>query len=427
MPGKRTAGMRLWASIRLRLWQLAHWRAYLPEMRYGLWRVRIGLALRRGRRRGKKPVLFYLAVWGHAPFLLPIVRELRRRAPDLDLYLAVDQPGDHPEAAPLGIARWRWRPLRDYLPIRGFRMFVTPANNIRHHPPWPRRVCVFHSQPAKGVNFQDEYLRRFDVLFLLGPLYRCAYEAYAKHYPETAARLRTFDVGYPKLDGLVRGDYRREDILGGLGLAPARSTVIFAPSFGKGAALDVYGEAVFQALAELAEEGFNVIVKLHPVAYDPTVRQVHFAGKDWPGILQDYVRRTRLRDAGNVDLTPFLAASDVMVTDVSSAALDFMLLDRPVVFLDCPEFLAQVGKPGPYHTFLDNPGGDLRAADVGRSAGVVVPDPEAMKQAVRKSLENPGELSEARRRIRDQLLYHPGHAAGKAAQVLLDLLEEEEG
>ena len=57
----------------------------------------------------------------------------------------------------------------------------------------------------------------------------------------------------------------------------------------------------------------------------------------------------------------------------------------------------------------------------------MVPDPEAMKQAVRKSLENPGELSEARRRIRDQLLYHPGHAAGKAAQVLLDLLEEEEG
>ena len=57
----------------------------------------------------------------------------------------------------------------------------------------------------------------------------------------------------------------------------------------------------------------------------------------------------------------------------------------------------------------------------------MVPDPEAMKQAVRKSLENPGELSEARRRIRDQLLYHPGHAAGKAAQVLLELLEEPEG
>jgi len=62
-----------------------------------------------------------------------------------------------------------------------------------------------------------------------------------------------------------------------------------------------------------------------------------------------------------------------------------------------------------------------------RRSGLVVPDPEAMKQAVRRSLKNPAEFSEARRQIRDQLLYHPGHAAEKAAQILLDLLEEPEG
>ena len=415
--------MPVYADIKLKLWQLAHVHHYLPEIRHWLWRGRMAVSLWRGGRQGKIPVLFYLSVWGHSQFLAPVLRELRKRNPRLDYYLAVDQPGPStPDMGSLGIPRCRIRPLRDYLPIQGFRMFVTPGQTIRHEPAWPLRVCLFHGQPSKGVNLQDETIRKFNVLFLWGPLQKDLYREFAARYPATASGLRTFDVGCPKLDALIRGEYGREDVLARIGLDPARKTVLFAPSFGKGTSMDVHGEAVFEVLAGLADQGINVAVKLHPVMYDPTVRQVHFGGKNWPEILAGYVRKPHFRDVGNVDMTPFLAASDVMVTDVSSAALDFMLLDRPVVYIDCPEFMAQIGQKGPYHTFVENPGQDLRAADVGRSAGLVVPDLKTMAAAIWRSLEHPEEFSEARRKIAAGLLFNPGRATEVATQTILDLL-----
>ena len=226
-------------------------------------------------------MLFYLPVWGHSQFLAPVLRELRKRNRRLDCYLAVDQPGPStPDMGTLGIPQGRIRPLRDYLPIQKFRMFVTPGQTFRHEPAWPLRVCLFHGQPSKGVNLQDETIRKFNVLFLWGPLQKDLYREFSARYPAIASGLRTFDVGCPKLDTLIRGEYRREDVLARIGLDPARKTVLFAPSFGKGTSLDVHGEAVFESLAGLADQGINIAVKLHPVMYDPSVRQVHFGGKN---------------------------------------------------------------------------------------------------------------------------------------------------
>jgi hypothetical protein len=415
--------MNFWQVIKLWAWKIAHFRQYMPEIRHWFWRMRIHLALWTGHCRGQIPILFYISLRGHSQFILPIIRELRKISSRIDIYLAIDQAGCGPEDRFMGVPRYRFRPLREYLPIRGFKMFITPWQNIPITPPWPLRVCVFHGQPSKGINLQVEGIRRFDVLFLLGPLQRSLYQEFSMHYPETAARLRVFDVGYPKLDALIRGEYSRDNILQSLGLDPANRTVLFAPSFDHGTSLNTFGEEIFKALAELAMAGCNVLVKLHPVTHDPKSRAVHHFGKNWPKILEAYSAGPNFRDAGNTDLTPFLAASEVMVTDVSSAAFDFLLMDRPVVFIDCPQFYARMGDRV-YTCCLADPVKDIRGAEVGRNAGLVVADMEEMKKGILRSLANPGEFAEARQKIRDVLLFNPGHAAEVAAQTILALLTE---
>ena len=75
----------------------------------------------------------------------------------------------------------------------------------------------------------------------------------------------------------------------------------------------------FGALNEvLAATARRMIVKAHPNFADviPTSRQ-------WSNI--------RVLDA-SIDLNAIMPACDVVVTDYSSVAYDFMLLDRPVVF-----------------------------------------------------------------------------------------------
>ena len=115
-----------------------------------------------------------------------------------------------------------------------------------------------------------------------------------------------------------------------LGLDPARPTVIFAPTFSPASALNHAGEAIIEALLA---GGCNVIAKLHDRALDPDPR--YTGGVNWRERLGRYAGPHFLLAASG-DSTPFVLASDVMVTDHSSIGFEFCVLDRPLVVYDAP-------------------------------------------------------------------------------------------
>ena len=255
----------------------------------------------------------------------------------------------------------------------------------------------------------------FTHIFLQGPLFRELQADLALRAPEEVEQLEWLEVGYPKSDGLLarKGKGERDALLERFGLDPKLPTVLYAPAFNRGSSLERYGEDIFRTLAGL--DGVNVLVKLHPVSYDRSVIGVHSQGIYWPDILKKY-EGLRFRHAGNVEVTECLLAADALVGDVSGVSLEYLLLDRPVIYLACPDFFRSIGAPPD--------GGPSLLVNVGRPAGVEVGDMEGLEKAVREALAHPERRSAERQGIAKRLVYNPGHAAEAAADAVERLLTE---
>lgn len=372
----------------------------------------------RDRIERRKTVLFHLGLAGQATYIAPLLQELRARRANVGLYLIVDQQlglsnaslAELTNIAEPRILRWNDRGALDSMDA-----FISPTQWVTGEPNARVRICIFHGLPTKGVTFLPEMIRHFNTLFLLGPLQRSLFDEFAAAHPAIGSGLRTFNVGYTKLDGVMCGRISRHDVLMKLGLDPAEPVILYAPAYDDGTALDMYGEEVVERLLEVDA---NLIVKLHYMCYDP---RYYPRGVNWTERLKKFETNPRFRHVGNQTLDSFLAACDVLVNDVSSSSLEFMMLDKPVVFIDCPQFFQNTLGHTEYVCTADEVLRDIRA-NAGRSAGLVVPDPSSLPQAVRRSLQHPGEFSPQRHAIRSQMLYNPGRAATVAADTLLDLI-----
>ena len=409
--------MRLWG------WRVAHFWHYWPEFRYWVWVRRMRRSLRHERRNGRKVLLLYISVAGHWQFVDSLLGALRKLGEDITVYLALDEVDAVPREGLGGIERWKIRPLREFDGLRGFDVFLTPEHNCAYKVGGIERICMFHGLPGKGLTFQKKFMEDFDILFLQGPLEEKMFEEFSAVAPEVTQRQAIYRVGYPKSDVFFHPLRTRAEILRGMGLDPKRKTVLYAPSFDKGTSLPQYGEDMFRVLAAL---DCNVIVKLHPVSYDRRVVAVHSGGVYWPSVVDRYVAEGHFVHAGNVDVADCLLGADAMVTDVSAVALEFMLLDKPVVYVECPDFYAMFSRDGHYTAWDQNPERDLRV-NVGRTAGLRVNNLDEMRAAIQRALAHPDEMREARKEVVRQLLFHPGDASAKGASCLDEILKAHPG
>jgi len=117
--------------------------------------------------------------------------------------------------------------------------------------------------------------------------------------------------------------------------------------------------------------------------------------------------------AHDADISPYLFASDVLVTDHSSAGFEFMLLDRPIVVIDCPD-LIEKARVAPDKVRLL------------RNASIVAPcDASAIVEAVERSLEAPTAASNARHTAAARMFFRPGSATARAVECIYTALELE--
>src|SRR5690606_26514017 len=114
-------------------------------------------------------------------------------------------------------------------------------------------------------------------------------------------------------------------------------------------------------------------------------------------------------------------AADLLITDLSSVAGEFMLLDRPLVFLSCPAHEERIRRAGRERFGA----GDPEGRDWHRAAGEVAADAEAAVRAVERGLEDPSARSDLRRDRAAAFFYHAGAATEAAAAALARVLERE--
>jgi hypothetical protein len=264
------------------------------------------------------------------------------------------------------------------------------------------RIQMFHGVAGKyGFDAPTQSMRDWDrLLFVNERRLRNFIAAGAIDADSQAAVL----IGMPKVDCLVDGSLQRDAILEGFGLDPQRPTVLYAPTWSPASSLNVMGVELIQRLLAMP---VNVMVKLHDRSRDP--RPQYSGGVDWFARLGPLlnVAHGRLVDAANIK--PSLADADVKISDHSSAAFEYLLLDRPLVRIEMPALIEQANIHPDYVQLL---------ADCADN----VTDVDGVVGAVERAIAQPGAHSQTRRQVAADHFYRAGTASARCAAALYDAM-----
>jgi len=262
------------------------------------------------------------------------------------------------------------------------------------------RVAMPHGLTDKNNKFPAHFIGHplgyFNVLLASGEaMYSGSWETYEKKHPQVRYALKHLKTGVPKTDRLFQKTLRRGEILRQLGLDPLRETVLYAPTFQEEASLEQFGEEIIPCLAKT---GINLLVRLH-----------HLSAENWGQRLQEWEKQyTNMRHVKG-DSTPWFIAADLLIGDVSGACYEFMVQNKPVLFIDSPAFFENHGRDG--------------IAYWGREAGEIITDLAHLEKAVFTHLDQPGLKRGQREKLIDQLLYRQGDSAKFCVNALLDLIQ----
>ena len=269
----------------------------------------------------------------------------------------------------------------------------------------PVRIQMFHGVGGKyGFDAPTESLAPWHRLFFVNRrrLENCvnagALDAYSP-----AIQL----IGMPKVDCLVDGSLRRNEVLDRLRLDPSQPTVLYAPTWSPASSLNKLG---LELVARLRSLGVNVIVKLHDRSHD--IRPQYSGAIDWPRALAPLLEPGRVVLAPSPDICPYLAASDVMITDHSSSGFEYLLLDRPLVRIHIPELISLANIHPDYVSLMS-------------AASESVDDVTQAICAVEQALADPAARSATRRAVAADLFHEPGTATERCAAALYEAVNLE--
>lgn len=274
-----------------------------------------------------------------------------------------------------------------------FEVVVCAHTSRRLLPPRAAKtVQIFHGVSFKNFAVREKVLH-YDLLCLPGAYHARRFRSQGLVQPDRATCLLT---GFPKVDRLAQGRFDRDAFLRSERLDPARPTVLYAPTGGKNNSLEIVGEQVIAAIA--ADGRWNLMVKPH----DHPKRKI-----DWQARLARY-EGDRVRLAVGLDVVDYLLAADLLLTDASSVAVEFTLVDRPMVFIDVPKLLKKV-------TTLGAP---LDLSTHGRKIGGLARTPAEVIREIELGFEKPEMRGELRRATARDVFHDPGNASERVAAVV---------
>lgn len=355
------------------------------------------------RRSGRRRILVDSRTPVNFTMVAPVVRAMVRD-PRIEFWFTASEEPDRmgeiyreaPDVRMVHPKRAKWMKFDAYL-ASDFMWAPLPRGT--------QRVQVFHGVGGKyGFDAPDRSMREWHRLFFVNERrLRNFITAGAIDAASPAIRL----VGMPKVDCLVDGTYSRDTVLTALGLDPARPTVLYAPTWSPASSLNAMGEPL---IARLREMPINLIVKLHDRSRD--LRERYSGGVDWVARLQPLLVRDQAVLAPGHDISPYLVASDLMITDHSSAGFEFLLRDQPIVRIHRPALIELANIHPDYVELL---------ALVSES----VDDAEGALAAAERSLADRSRRSDDRRRVAADLFYRPGGATARSVDALYEVIELE--
>lgn len=369
----------------------------------------VGLVLPAGRDQpgapGRPRIAFQAYALHLAQFYRPVIERLRSE--DVELCFIVLPHPELPPGETRALARYARQELRiarenvqPYWRCLWRRYDLVICNDVYARFPLRRapRWLMWHGAGIPHRFVSESRLRKtvfdFDLLLTGG-----AHDAALVRSvgAQRGVDVETAAVGIPFLDRLADAGPSRAAYLESLSLDPRRKTLLFAPHWGPGSTAQAMSADHFaQCLAILADSGFNVVFKPHAWSYSSARPQVD----DWERTIRRYPSIGI--DRSHDDL-PALHHADILVTDGSSRAFNFMLLDRPVILIFQPTFRERV---------------DVDRARLMQRAALVANDPSELGDLLRQADADPAGLSDERRRVVSEAFVNYGCATEAAARLI---------
>jgi len=346
-----------------------------------------------------KNILFYVERSLHLPFLEPIEAYLREGGLARTAFSAPPFFAGTPD-----IPQWGLRPeeiarLEEKVPFypqpADFSPHATIVADACHFriPEIANVINVGHGMICKGAFYTDSYITRREnlsqMLLVPGPWHR--------------SRLAS-NVAIPiKVTGFIKSDQlfgptaqTRAKFCERLGIDSGKHIVLFAPTYNPELSAM---HCVAEGIRKVADQDTVLLIKLHNMT-DTRFKDLY------SNIASAHPNIFYLTDA---DYSGMMHAADLMISDVSSIFIEFLLLDKPVVLFNNPRI-----KEFPYYNAEDI---EYKTRD----AAVQVASLDELLKAVRTELAHPEKRSAIRQRYAMALDHgRDGRSAERAGQAILE-------
>jgi len=256
-------------------------------------------------------------------------------------------------------------------------------------------VQIFHGTSDKTYNLNRENVK-YDLVCLAG---RGMLEDFNRKGLNKDGNCVI--TGNLKADRIFKKTYNRDAEVKRLGLDPKNKTALYAPTW-----MDGMGNSSFRKFGLKMPDYFpgeyQLIIKLHPNLHTYQQALVNRLKKN----IQNKKNILLLEQSDMIyDIVPIMAASDLLITDVSGVSYEYIAFFRPMIFLNNKNLLR----------FLYG-----RKRKKIWAAGDVVSRLEDLPAVIRTNIENPGRY----RRIQEKIVEDTySFTDGKTTQRIITLVK----
>ena len=286
-------------------------------------------------------VLFYVSKLYSLPVIIPLAAEASSRNLDFALFVSSKVERNLPASLSEEKIFRELGDAIDYAPD----FVLCPGNFVDFRLPGIK-VELFH---GIGIEKLSHYRIRhfFDIYLTSGPVVTERFREIQKKH----RYFRVIETGWPKIDHILAFD--TAGLKERYNVSHDKKVILYAPTH--------------SSSMESAEDLIPVIdrVKLPDEVW--FCKPHEFMSKE----LLNELRTRQVIVIDDYDITPYLHLADVMISDTSSVIYEFMILDKPVIT---------------YKTLSR------------KDKGIDIHSPDALRAAIDRSLSDPDEFSDNRRR-----------------------------
>lgn len=384
--------------------------------------ARLKREFKQKKESGKQVWVFQCDFKGHYPYLKPYY-DYAKGVDNVDIYFAWgytknENPGQF--LIDQGIPADRILDPIDYVRFLDWDVYISPTEwgNVFPQNESCLRVQIFHTLADKNMEYSLALLN-FNTICANGPIHHEFLDKYVfSQFPDGKKNCRVINTGFAKIDNLFDSTYNRESLKSQLSITDDKPIILYAPNWESTSALHKYGEDVFKFLS-LAD--CTIIVKLHYMSllsaedHQATLSEDNhpdggFDWVDWRKIIGKYKREGSFILVEDQTINPYLYLADLMVTDYGGASLEYMAMNKPIIYLDCPEFFDMRG----HHIFENE----------ARNTGYLIDEPSRLPDTIHQALSGDDGFEQKRVQMARKLLYNPGEAAKTCFETLHGMVED---